>query len=337
MILVTGGTGLVGAHLLYHLLQEHPKVRATHRKSSDLLSVQTVFLSYTDAPEAVYNRIEWVEANLTDLPALTQAFEGIAQVYHCAAFISFNPKHYQALKKANIEGTANVVNLCLHFQVEKLCYVSSIATLGHPVEATAFMDEHSAWNPEDRNSVYAITKYGAEMEVWRGSQEGLKVVIVNPGVILGEGYWNSGSGVIVKRAAKGVRYFTDGSTGFVDVRDVVSMMIGLMKSNIHNEQFVLVAENLSYARLLELFSNAFGKLAPKKKASKMLLMALSTLDGWSSKLFGTKRRLLKATVRSLFTHSNYSSSKIQTALGANFTPIDLTIKRVASAYQKDQS
>ena len=204
-------------------MQEHDRVRATHRASSKLEEVQNVFAYYTDTPEASFARIDWVEANITDIPALTEAFQGVTHVYHCAAFISFNPKHYRALKKNNVEGTANVVNLCLSQGVQKLCYVSSVATLGDPLPGQPTTEE-THWNPEAKNSVYGITKYGAEMEVWRGTQEGLNAVIVNPGVILGEGYWHSGSGVLVKRAAKGVNYYTDGGTGLVDVRDVVDIM-----------------------------------------------------------------------------------------------------------------
>ena len=175
------------------MILKHPKVRATHRASSDLASVKKVFSYYTKDVEALYQKIEWVAANITEIPQLTQAFQGITHVYHCAAFVSFNPKHYHALKKANIEGTANVVNIALANDVKKMCYVSSIATLGKSLNGESITEE-TPWNPEDKNSVYSITKYGAEMEVWRGTQEGLDAVIVNPGVTLGEGYWHSSSG-----------------------------------------------------------------------------------------------------------------------------------------------
>ncbi|MEZ4817347.1 MAG: NAD-dependent epimerase/dehydratase family protein [Flavobacteriaceae bacterium] len=331
MILVTGGTGLVGAHLLYHLLLEHPKVRATHRKNSDVASVKKVFSYYTEEVEALFQKIEWVEANITELPALTEAFKNITHVYHCAAFISFNPKHYYALKKANIEGTANVVNLCIANSVKKLCYVSSIATLGKTLEGQPISEEND-WNPEDNNSVYSITKYGAEMEVWRGTQEGLDAVIVNPGVILGEGYWNSGSGVLIKRVAKGVHFYTHGSTGFVDVKDVVKAMITLMNSHVKNEKFILVAANATYKEFLTKLSKEFGNKPPSKYISKRILMILSNLDWLSNNLFKTKRSLLKATVHSLYTHSKYDASKIEKVLSFQFTPFEETFRRIIKYY-----
>jgi nucleoside-diphosphate-sugar epimerase len=333
MILVTGGTGLVGAHLLYYLLQTHKTVRAIHRKTSQLDSVKEVFSFYTSDTQELFKRIEWVEADITEVPALSQVFEGITQVYHCAAFISFNTKHFSALQLVNIEGTANIVNLCLTHKVSKLCYVSSIATLGRSEDGSP-IKEGNLWNPEADNSVYSITKYGGEMEVWRGTQEGLNAVIVNPGVILGEGFWHSGSGVILKKAAKGVPFYTEGATGFVDVRDVVQIMIRLMNDSMVNQQFVLVAKNVTFFELLTELSKEFKTPPPRKKLSKWVLFSLSYLDAVSSFLFGTKRFLLKANIRSMYSHPAYDSSKIKDCLAVEFTPLEQTIKRVVGNYPR---
>ena len=334
MILVTGGTGLLGAHLLYHLLQNNEQIRATHRKNSRFDEVKKVFGYYTSNPDQLFHKIEWIEANITELPALEIAFRGITKVYHCAAFISFNPKHFGALKKANIEGTANIVNLCIAYQIKKLCYVSSIATLGTP-ENKSYINEETPWNQEEQNSVYSITKYGAEMEVWRGSQEGLDVVIVNPGIILGEGFWNSGSGIIIKKAAKGFPYFSGGATGFVDVKDVVTIMLQLMKSTIKKERFVLVAKNMSYQDFIGKLSLLLGKKPPQKKIPQWILFLLAHLDGLSNLLFKTRRSLLKTTVKSMYTVSKYDATKVKKRLEYTFIPIENTLERITKVYCKE--
>ena len=177
MILVTGGTGLVGAHLLYRLVSDNKKVKAIYRNERKIANTKRVFSSYTEDYNTLFNAIEWIQADLLDVPALSEAFIGVTKVYHSAAFVSFEPDKYQLLRKTNIEGTANIVNLCISNNIEKLCYVSSIATLSSTIN-TEFISEETEWNPEDDNSVYAITKYGAEMEVWRGTQEGLDAVMV---------------------------------------------------------------------------------------------------------------------------------------------------------------
>ena len=336
MILVTGGTGLVGSHLLYFLLKEKKQVRAIHRKSSDLQAVKQVFGYYVNEAEAeiLFNKIEWQEANITEIPALTDAFKGITHVYHAAAYISFDPKHYKKLKKANMEGTANVVNLCLANSVKKLCYVSSIATLGNGLNGAPITEE-THWNPEEKNNVYAITKYGAEMEVWRGTQEGLDAVIFKPGVILGEGFWSSGSGVIIKTASKGIPFYTDGGMGVVDVKDVVKAMVQGMHSEEKNTSYILVSDNLKYKKLLTKIATRLNVNPPKKRAPKWVLMVFSKIDWFVSKLFGTRRKLLKATVNSLYTVSNYNSLKIERELNFTFTPISETLDRVVDCYSME--
>jgi dihydroflavonol-4-reductase len=330
MILVTGGTGLVGSHLLYFLLKENKSVRAIHRASSDLDSVKRVFRYYSDASEEIFDKIEWVVADITDVPTLERAFEGITMVYHAAAYINFNSKKYHALKKANIEGTANVVNLSLAYGVTKLCHVSSVATLGK-AGPNALISESTDWNPEANNSLYGITKYGAEMEVWRASQEGLNVVMINPAVILVAGYWENGSGSLIKRAATKRGYYTSGRMGFVDVQDVVRAMITLMQSDINNQRYVLVGANMSYQKLQTALASHFKKKSPKS-LSRSAMLWLNRMDWFSHTFFGSKRRMQKRMVDFLFAEAAFDSTKIINEIGFVFTPIERTLKRVAERY-----
>jgi len=193
MILITGATGLVGSHLMAKLLISGKAVRAIYRTEEKRLSVKKIIGYYSDKPDALFNTINWVKADIINIPELSVAFEDISEVYHCAAVISFDESKAKHIRKVNIEGTVNIVNLCLAYEIKKLCYTSSIAALGI-TENGASITEETHWNPEEQNNIYAITKFGAELEVWRASQEGLNTVIVNPGVILGSGFWDDGSG-----------------------------------------------------------------------------------------------------------------------------------------------
>lgn len=336
MILVTGGTGLVGSHLLYFLLKKNQKVRAIHRKNSDLQAVKNIFTFYESSSEKLFNSIEWFEADLNDIPALTNAFKGISKVYHCAAFVNFNPSKYTVLKKVNIEGTANIVNLCLHYGIQKLCYVSSIATLGSKPNSE-LIDEKSYWNPDEKNSVYAISKYGAEMEVWRGTQEGLDTVIVNPGIILGTAPDMDSSGIAISLGSKGIPFYPTGGIGIVDVRDVVKAMILLMNSGVKNQQYILVGENIPYKKLLSEMAVLFNKKPPIRKLNKNIMLIISSLDWFLSKIFRTKRRLVKDTVRSMFTISFYDNSKLKKEFGFQYTPISETLKRIVRAKDYSES
>ncbi len=254
MILVTGGTGLVGSHLLYQLALKNEDIIAIYRKTSNLSAVKKVFSYYTDNFESLFSTIQWIEADINDIPSLTTAFEGVSHVYHSAALISFDTADYKKMRKINIEGTANIVNLCIINKIQKLCFVSSIAAISKPLSDKE-ITENNDWNIEDSNYGYAITKYGAEIEVWRASQEGINVVIVNPGVILGSGFWQSGSGKMFSKIYKGFKFYTEGVTGFIGVADVVKVMINLMESNISNERYILVSENDSFKNVFFAIAN----------------------------------------------------------------------------------
>ncbi len=333
MILVTGSTGLVGSHLLYKLISDGEKVRAIYRTERKLDNIKKVFSCYTDDYTPLFDSIEWVKADILDIPSLTDAFEGISYVYHCAAFVSFEPDKYQLLRKTNIEGTANVVNLCISKKIKKLCYVSSIAAIG-TLDDTEMLTEESEWNPEAGNNVYAITKYGAEMEVWRAAQEGLDVVMVNPGVILGAGIWHYGSGSLFKKAHQGFKHYTSGTIGLVDVKDVVLAMIKLTKSDITNERFILIAESWSYKNFLRDISISVNTSPPKKLAPQWLLQIVWRLDWLMHKLTGKRRQLTKHLVRSLSTKKSYDTTKIKSYLNFEFKPIKDSITEIGKLYLK---
>ncbi|SFB70787.1 Nucleoside-diphosphate-sugar epimerase [Zunongwangia mangrovi] len=336
MILVTGGTGLVGAHLLLKLVEQRNKIKAIYRPESDLHKSLEVFSYYhsKDEAERLFKRIEWVIAEITDVPQLTEAFKDITQVYHCAALVSFNPKDEKALRKINIEGTANIVNLCIDNKIEKLCYVSSIASLGKPIIKPEPTTETTNWNPEGNNSDYAISKYGAEIEVWRASQEGIKVIIVNPGVIIGPGFWNKGSGQLFTRIHKGLNYHFPKGTGFVGVKDVVKAMLQLMSSEIYNEGFILVAENLSFKQVLDFTAESINKPKPQKPLKKWMISIGWFVQKFAS-FFGYDRSITKSDINGIFQKSTYDNSKVKDKLHFKFTPIKEVIKETGNYFVQD--
>ena len=337
MILVTGGTGLVGSHLLLQLLRSGEKVKAIFRKEQSLNDVKKVF-SYTLSETEVsrhFNKIEWVKADITDVPSLERAFEDVERVYHCAALVSFDTSRDAQLRKINIEGTANVVNFCIKNKIEKLCYVSSIATMDK-APGKKEISESSSWNKEVDHSMYAITKYGAEMEVWRGSQEGVPVVIVNPGVIIGPGFWDSGSGKLFRKIDSGLKYHFPKVTGFVGVSDVVSIMQKLMNSPVKNQKYILVAENGSFRSVLDDTAKALDKIPPTKELKPWMVTTGWLLQQFSSPFSGKERLLDSNSRKSLFENTFYNSDKVKQELDYNFEPISKVIARTAEIFRKEK-
>ena len=332
MILVTGSTGLVGAHLLLKLTQEQDKVRATCRANSNLERVRNLFISQHPLGAQLYEKIDWVEADLLNLPQLEEAFVGIKRVYHCAALISFDPRDFRKLKSINVRGTANVVNLCLAFKIEKLCYASSIAVFSHN-DGKSPITEENEW--AGAASVYGLSKYLAEMEVWRGAQEGVPVVIVNPGVIIGPGFWFQGSGSLFRAAARAPKYFLPGSTGFITIKDTIEIMTELMDSDIQNERYILVSRNLSFESLMKMLAEGFQLNPPVKKLSNWQLDLLWRLDWLRCNFNGKRRRLSRKQANSFKTPVFYSNTKIKNTLGYEFEDLEQVISQCCQLYKSE--
>jgi len=317
MILVTGGTGQIGSRLLLNLTKNKAyKVRAIYRNTQSLEKIRQLFVKHSDSGTAQFDTIEWIQADLSNIPALEKAFEGVTFVFHCAGLISFQPQDFDKLIEVNVQGTANIVNLSIDFGVKKLCYVSSVATLSTLPHTP--IDEENDWNNEDNNTDYAISKHGAEMEVWRGSQEGLPVVIVNPSVVLGGDFTDRGSGLLYKKVADGLRYYPAGATGFVGVDDVVRAIVQLQFSEVAGERFVLNAENLTYKAILERIAKQLGVKAPTKCVSHQMLRFLARLDGVLSFLHLKKRTLTLASADALGTVTTYNGEKIKKYIDFNY-------------------
>ncbi|MGY5851557.1 NAD-dependent epimerase/dehydratase family protein [Salegentibacter sp. F14] len=335
MILITGATGLVGSHLAFKLAKKKKKIRGLFRSEHIRNRVKDIFSFYTTSEKAAeyYNRIDWVKADLNDIPTLEKVFEGVEQVYHCAALVSFDPNDAKDLRKTNIIGTANIVNLCIAYKIKKLCHVSSVASLGRDLEKSE-IDETSGWNPEGDHSDYAISKYGAEIEVWRGSQEGVPMVIVNPGIIIGPGFWDSGSGPIFTRIQQGLNYYFSKVTGFVGIKDVVDIMQLLMDSEVKNEKFIIVSENTSFKKIITEVAQNLDKPIPRKRIKKWMLW-LGWIGMKAGSIFGLKRQISTSTIKTLFEDMHYSNKKIKNLLDYEFSPMDQVISETTTIFKED--
>jgi dihydroflavonol-4-reductase len=320
MILVTGGTGFLGSYLLRKLVSVGEPVRALYRKQipSQLSDIQ--------------DKIEWVTGDITDVCALEDALVGVDRVYHCAAVVSFHPGAHAQMMKINVEGTANVVNLCLDAGVKKLVHVSSVAAIGR-AKPEQIVDEDIEWVDSPNNSQYGVSKHLAEMEVWRGSAEGLDVAVVNPSIILGSGFWDDGSGMIIKNAWKEFPFYTDGVTGFVDVRDVAEIMVRLMNSDIKGQRYVIAAENWKYHDLFNELASQLGKKPPHIPVKPWLAEIVWRIEAVKTKLTGKKALLTKETARTAQLKVSYNNSKILKALpDFSFRPLKETVADMSKAY-----
>jgi dihydroflavonol-4-reductase len=316
MILITGSTGLVGSRLLFDLTLAGNHVRAMKRNTSSMLVVDRIFRDN----KSLLSQVEWIDGDVNDLYSLEEAFEGIQEVYHAAALVSFHSSDAKRLMKINAEGTANMVNMALTTPVEKFCFVGSTSALGKMKDGET-LTENSVWKTSKYNSAYAISKYAAEREVWRGMEEGLNAVIVNPSIILGAGNTDSGSSALFGEVKKGLKFYPVGSSGFVDVRDVTRIMIQLMEKNIFGERFIISSENISYRDVFNQVADCFGKARPSIRVGKFLSELGWRLEAASNIFSNKKKMITKDTARNGQHHWLYSNNKIKKTLSTEFIPV----------------
>ena len=323
MIFVTGGTGFVGSYVLKELLSHGYAVRAI-RRSAEL----PFYL-----PASLLQQVEWVSGDILDVSALAEQMEGADAVIHCAAKVSFNKKDRHAIFKNNIEGSANVVNAAIEHGIGRFLYVSSVAALGHQQTAES-IDEKQEWAQNRFETNYSVSKYYAELEVWRGMAEGLAPVIVNPSTVLGYGDWTKSSIRIFKSVYDGFPWYTRGKTGFVDVEDVARAIVQLLPTEISNERFILNADNWTYQQLFNCIADGFSVRRPYREATPFLAGTAWRMESIKSSFSGKDPLLTKETAAGARNKIQYENGKIRRALaGFEFSSLEKTIQRACDAYK----
>lgn len=328
MVFVTGGTGLLGSHLLAELVQQHDQITAIYRHKAKIDTVLQCFNFYfKENAENHFNKIRWEACDILDVPRLQELMEGHKIVYHCAGFVSFARKDFSKLIEINRYGTANVVNVSLAIGVDKFCHVSSTSAVGNKdIPVDEHINEEGKWVKTDETSGYSIAKYSAENEVWRGINEGLNAVIVNPSVIFGAGDWDESSMVIFKTIDKGLKFYPPGINSFVDARDVAKIMVELMTQQIFNERFLCIGGNYAFKEVFDMIASNMEKKKPSIRLNKTLMGIAWRASSLFAALTFSKPAVSRVTARSAFNVSKFSNQKIKNAIGYEFFDLEETVK-----------
>ncbi|RYF84858.1 MAG: NAD-dependent epimerase/dehydratase family protein [Chitinophagaceae bacterium] len=324
MILITGGTGFLGAYIIKNLVEKGQPVRAIRR------SAKLPFF----IPPSIWEKVEWVDGDVLDVVSLGEAMQGVDCVVHSAAIVSFTKEKRREMYAVNIDGTANVVNMALETGVRRLLHVSSVAALGRTTKA-AMVTEEKGWEENKNNTHYAITKHHAEMHAWRGIAEGLEGVIINPSTILGYGNWQQSSCAIFKNAYKSFPWYTKGVNGFVGVEDVAEAAVRLLFSDINEQRFIVNAENRSFQSLFNAMADAFGKPRPHRYANRNMSEIAWRLEKAKAFFTGSKPLISKETAKVAHSQTSFANSALLNALpDFSFTPLDVVIQKACEQYQQ---
>lgn len=331
--LVTGATGIVGSHVALALLRQNREVVATKQAGSDLSKIKQLFSYYSPQHEELFQRIRWVEVDVRDIFDIEAALEGIETVYHCAGFVSFQQKDRKHLFDVNEKGTRNMVDACLHKGIKALCHVSSIATINN-LDHTTDLTEEVFWKTSGRESDYALSKYNAEREVWRGIEEGLSAVIVNPGLVLSPGFWDQSSSALFKTCYQANRFYTNGLAAYVAAEDVAKAMIALVDAEKFGERFILVENNYTFHNILSSIQSRFNKAEPTINASSQLLHLAAFFEKIAAVFTNRPVKLNKAVINSALNKQIFSNRKIKSALQLEFRPTHTVIEQICDLYLK---
>jgi nucleoside-diphosphate-sugar epimerase len=329
-ILITGASGIVGSHLVLELLQQGHKIKLLVRdkeKTENYLNdlIQFYQINIID----LGSKIDWLIGDITDVPFLENALKDVKTVFHAAALVSVYLADTELMNKTNIEGTANLVNVAMNSGVEWFGFVSSVATLGPNPDG--LVDEDYFWKPGKSHTTYATSKYLAEQEVWRAQEEGLKVLVVNPGFIIGPSFDARSSARIFHQIHKGLPAFINGSGGYVDVRDVAQAIIQFWMNDVTGKRIILSAENLTTKAFLAKVANAMKAKAPSKEVSAFLVQLAYRLDVILSFFMRRKPMMTRDLIKMASSNNQFDNNR-SLQHGASYRSIDDSLLEIAPYY-----
>ena len=321
MVLVTGASGFLGQHLVRFLSAEGIPLRALYHSQPPTHELASL------------PGVAWIKCDLLDVFAVEEVLEGISDVYHCAAIVSYRSAMHEQMLHFNPESTANLVDQALTQGIRKLVYVSSIAAMGRSGIEDKMITEEQEWGESKYHSAYAISKFLAETEVWRAIGEGLNAVIINPGIILGNGDWEKGSARLIKVVNSEFPYYTDGVSAWVGVEDVVRVMATLMELSIASERFIVSTGNHSFREVFTMMASSLGKRPPRIKANSLMTAAAWRLSAVGSALTGRETLITKETSQNAHSVSYYDNQKLLNTLpGFSYTPLEKVVETMARSF-----
>ncbi len=321
-ILVTGGTGFLGAYIIKELVEKDYSVRAIRRNKK---------LPFYISSE-IFDRVDWVDGDILDVVSLEEAMEGIDAIIHSAAIVSFSPKDRQKMFEVNVGGTANMINIALEKKISRFVHISSVAALGRTANGGT-VNEEKKWEESKVNTHYGESKYKGELEVWRGISEGLSGVILNPSTFLGYGDWNTSSCAIFKNVYEEFKWFAPGINGFVDVQDVARASIALLESGINEQRFIINGDNWAFKKLQDTIAEHMGRRKPTKVTSPAMLNLAWRTEKLKSFFSGKRPLLTRDSAKVAVSKTYFENDKFLSALpDFSFTPLNDAITSACKKY-----
>jgi dihydroflavonol-4-reductase len=309
-VLVTGGTGFVGANLVRELLADGRTVRVLARKGGDRTALEGC-------------AVEIAEGDLLDPSSLKAAVTGVKRVYHVAADYRLWARDARELYRANVDGTRHILSAAAEGGAERIIYTSTVGALGIPKDGSPG-DETSPVGLEDMVGPYKASKFLAERvaEEWAG--RGAPIVIVNPSAPLGP--WDvkpTPTGQMVVDFLRGKMLGSiDTGLNIVHVRDVARGHILAADRGRVGQKYVLGNQNLSLIEIFRALAGLTGLPPPRFRVPYgVAWLAALCMEGAALVSGGTPQVPLNA-VRMGRKRMYFSAAKAVRELGLPQTPAE---------------
>ncbi len=322
-VLLTGVTGFVGYYLAKALLAKGYTVKALVRSGSNLAHL-----------EGLSPSLHFQTGDLLDTDSLLEALLDCSTVVHAAAKVSFTTHDVGGLYAVNVAGTENLVNCCLEMGTRRFIHLSSVAALDRAKENTV-ISERNRWQEKLADTHYARSKFGAERAIWRGQAEGLSVAALYPAIVLGPGNWLGDSTPHLFRTAANRRFYSQGSNGFVDVRDVADALCLVLARDLDGDRFLLSAENLSWHDVLCKMADALDVARPTIGLAAWQTALLWPLASLWARIRSEDPVLTRDFHRSAQANYRYDGSLICRLTGFQYRAIASTIEETAQLYRAE--
>lgn len=309
-VLVTGGCGFIGRHLVGALLARGERVRVV-----DLGS-----------PEGLPPGVEFVHGSVADRRVVHQALEGIDCIYHLAGIPHFWTARKGELDRSNRFGTEILLQAAAAKHIRRVVHCSTESILLPKQRNGAHaVDEAVVPALEDMPGPYTRSKYLGEKAALEAGRNGMDVVVVNPTVPIGPGDRN------MSPPAAMLALFLDGRSPFyldcmlnlVDVRDLADGILLAGEKGRRGERYILGGENIPLGNLLRLLETVSGRPMPRREIPAALALAAGSVSEWiSDRVTRKPPAVTREGVLVALRSAPFDSSKAKRELGYAPRPIE---------------
>jgi len=323
-ILVTGASGFIGQNLVPRLVSLGHTVDTFGRSEQLPSSLASLSLKHHSG-------------DITNFNQVVKALQDIDLVYHLAGLVSYKKRDFEKIYAVNVSGTRNVMQACLAANVKRVIHTSSVAAFGIPTQGE-LGTENIQYNLTGMGLTYCDTKHLGEEEVLKCVELGLPAIILNPGIIFGEGDTHPHHHAIFAAMSKGwIIGVPSGGVTFSDINDVVDSHLRCINQGKIGERYAIVSANLSFKEAALVFAQLNNLRGPVFEIPNNFLTKLGIIVENVSPLFGLDPPLTRQVAWLSQQKIFFSSAKASNEIDFRPTPFIDTVRRTSDYYLKRKS